>query len=66
MDDRKGSVGTLLNIIEEVKNEDSRKQLAKAAEERNLKLKDEFKRLNDLDEIIVRIYGLDEETILNG
>ncbi len=66
LDDRKGSVGTLLNIIEEVKNQDTRRQMAQAAEQKNNKLKGEIKRLNDLDEIIVRIYGLDEETILNG
>jgi hypothetical protein len=66
LSERIGPQFTLLNIVEEMKNEERRKNLIKEAEKRNDKIKGEIKRLSDMDEMIVRIYGIDEDLIING
>lgn len=66
LNERIGPQFTLLNIVEEMKNEEKRKALVAEAEKRNDKLKDEIKRLSGLDELICRIYGVDEDLVING
>lgn len=66
LNERVGASFTLLNIVEEMKNEERRKSLVKMADERNTKIKGEIDRLSQLDETIVRIYGIDESLVING
>ncbi len=66
LNERVGPQFTLLNIVEEMKNEERRNTLIAEAEKRNDKLKGEIKRLSELDELICRIYGCDEDLIING
>jgi len=66
LSERIGPQFTLLNIVEEMKNEERRKTLIAEAEKRNDKLKGEVKRLSELDDTIARIWGLDEDLIING
>ena len=66
LNERIGASFTLLNIVEEMKNEERRIALVKMAEERNSKIKGEISRLSQLDETIVRIFGIDESLVLNG
>jgi hypothetical protein len=66
LSERIGPQFTLLNIVEEMKNEERRKTLIAEAEKRNDKLKGEIKRLSEMDEMIARIYGIDEDLIING
>lgn len=66
LNERIGPQFTLLNIIEEMKNEERRKELVKEAEKRNEKLKGEIERFSKMDDIIARLYGCDEDLIING
>lgn len=66
LSERIGPQFTLLNIIEEFKNEEKRKEVIKEGEKRNEKLKAEISRLSKLDEIVTRIYGIDEDLVING
>ena len=42
------------------------RKLVLEAEKRNDKLKGELKRLSEMDEIIARLYGIDEDLVING
>jgi hypothetical protein len=66
LNERVGASFTLLNIVEEMKNEERRTALVKMAEERNTKIKGELTRFSELDEAIVRIFGIDEDLVING
>jgi hypothetical protein len=66
LNERVGPQFTLLNIVEEMKNEERRKKIIAEAEKRNDKLKGEIQRLSELDEMIARIYGIDEDLVING
>lgn len=66
LNDRIGPQFTLLSIVEEMKNEEKRKSLIQDAEKRNDKIKGEIKKLSSMDERIVRIWGIDQDLILNG
>lgn len=66
LSERVGPQFTLLNIVEEMKNEERRKILIAEAQKRNEKVKGEIKRLSELDDTILRIWGMDEDLIING
>ncbi len=66
LNERVGPQFTLLNIVEEMKNEERRKALILDAEKRNERIKDELKRLDSAEERICRIWGLDENLVING
>lgn len=66
LNERVGPQFTLLNIVEEMKNEERRKALILEAEKRNDKIKGEIARLSAFDEMICRIHGVDEDLIING
>jgi hypothetical protein len=64
--ERIGPQFTLLNIVEAMKNEETRAKMVAEAEKRNEKLKGEIKRLSDMDGLVASFWGLDEDTIING
>ncbi len=66
LNERIGPEFTLLAIVEEMKNEERRKSVVQDAEKRNDKIKGEIKRLSSMEERIVRIFGIDESTIIDG
>jgi hypothetical protein len=49
-----------------MKIEERRKKLIEDAEKRNDKIKGEIKRLESAEERICRIWGIDEDLIING
>jgi hypothetical protein len=61
-----GETQSLLNLIDLWKNEDTRLQLIKIAEERKKKLSDEIDRLSSMEDIRCKLIGISKEEILNG
>ncbi len=66
MNERIGPQFTLLNIVEEMKKEETRKILVLEAEKRVDKLKGEIDRLSAFDDSILRIWGADTDMFING
>jgi len=57
---------SLLNLVNLWRNEESRREMIKLAEERKAKLKEEIQRLSTMDDLKCRIVGIGENEILNG
>lgn len=54
---------SLVELIEFVQEENKRHLLAKLAEERSKRVKDEVNRVKNLDDLIIEIYGVTEEEL---
>lgn len=57
---------SLLNLVADWRYEENRKKMIAIAEKRKELIKDEFKRLDEMEEIKARIFGIDLNTVLNG
>lgn len=57
---------SLLNLIALWKEEETRKEIVRLAEERNVKLGEEIDRLSNMDDLKIRLVGLSKDEILYG
>lgn len=55
---------SLVEMVEVVQDEKKRHLLATLAEQRKHKIKDEVERIKTLDDLVIQVYGLDENEIL--
>lgn len=57
---------SLLNLVADWRYEENRKKMIAIAEKRKELVKEEFKRIDEMEEIKARIFGIDLNTVLNG
>lgn len=57
---------SILNLVTLWKEEKTRKQILKIAEDKKVKLKEAIDELTTMEDIKARVYGISEEEVLNG